>query len=292
MTEDLPIIDENDNSVVKTICRDCIFAVWMNVRGGYFSDEQTGCSLGRLSKFDGIKQQKEGNETFYEIPRLCNCCRNKEWEKQSTKSIEERLAEENAPQVNLIVLVKEKHSKQEIDTTIKQIKAMEHKPFSVVFACCTKTQLLYIANMAKHLRLENIKYYISHIQYDYTDANMINQAFLKCNGQYYATIYAGRVFDIYFIQGMDYLINQELYQISLMHNYEEGLESLENAAQTEKLINSYNPYVVQNALHKILGGYGKHTVFNKILALAKEQGKEEMLWSWDNLAKEELCNQE
>ena len=64
--------------MVKTLCRDCIFAEWDK-------NNQTGCSIGRLDKYkelDCVFDCEEGEEDkkFFMINgRYCMMCRNQKW---------------------------------------------------------------------------------------------------------------------------------------------------------------------------------------------------------------------
>ena len=83
----------SEDKKVQTVCRDCVFAVYEQLKDklvGVGEDKpfQTGCSLGRLEKLEAngatlLNVIHEKKDFFVVENRICNTCRGPEWKQEA-----------------------------------------------------------------------------------------------------------------------------------------------------------------------------------------------------------------
>jgi len=120
--------------MVKTLCRDCVFAEWDK-------DNQTGCSVGRLDKYKELEcafdcEEEGGDKKFFMIQgRYCMMCRNQKWVDDNDVSEEkwEEVAREEM-KIKYQAIVFASDNKEEIKKTIKSLVSQKIPPVYIVLA--------------------------------------------------------------------------------------------------------------------------------------------------------------
>ena len=116
---------------VHTSCNDCIFAIRKNNK----EKTQTGCKIGKLDSYKAAGTEiieaydDFGKEFFVINNRVCIGKRTKEWGKEySPDEWEEIVKKQSKIRYQILVILDEKHSLEELNKTLKSIENQDNIP--------------------------------------------------------------------------------------------------------------------------------------------------------------------
>jgi hypothetical protein len=153
--------------MIKTICDHCYFAESKN-------GEQTGCSLGRLEIYKDIGVAEKKENGFYEISKLCVCCRTADAVKDYDDPAEEVLKQAE-PKITVIVNCLDGFDDEVVQSIVNE------KPYEVI--CYFYKDKISTVNkkLAEIVKGTGVKYRIvNFMEDDPTHVNVIKYI----NGNY------------------------------------------------------------------------------------------------------------
>lgn len=262
---------DKKNFVIKTICRDCVFAK--------FNDdvsEQTGCTLNRLDKFKtqnrtNLISDMPDSVKYFEINTFCNTCRNADWSSK-LENLEEKVLKEVQIRLDFIIFEEENLIGWEDRAITSLHSCIKQKilPKKIIFVFNKKTDKFkdFIDKVDKILVPLRIKYeVVNSMELLNSSNNLIDIAVTKSNSQYYSVIQSGfQVSNL--IEKLNNFINFKLETVSLIYPFIDG---------------NLTGLTVQRILHKTIGGNSNMPISTKIAELAKNQNLQHMIKSWKDL---------
>lgn len=249
----------------NTLCRDCIFAE--------FSDAhtlQTGCQLGRLSKFQDkdkatLIQDKETGLEYYDIGTICNTCR----DSTNVMTKEEVL---NQIQIECDYIILDDSRLDWEESALKTAESfLSHTilPTRIIFGFYHKRVMFNSFNQkVKNLIKDKpIDYDIVNILEPVHDSwRLIDILARKVKSAYFSLCELDGRLPTTWIEQINKHINIDLNSLSLIQPIS-GLTGL----------------TVQNLLYKTLGGSEGSSIIDKVEHLAEEQQLQSMIKHWDEL---------
>lgn len=245
---------------ICTLCRDCCWAE--------FDEEyslQIGCKFNRLFKYKELNKaslikDKETNLQYYKISTLCNRCRTIDYMKLYENPEQTVIKQTNLVFGSLIII--ENNTNEEILKTVDSLINQSYKPSYICIVFFErKNSIKYLIDRVK---ASSIKVEITNVLGNNSIENMIDNGVRRIlNTHYYNICKAGFIYPDFYLNRINYLINEELYQISMIKP-KEGINGL----------------TIQTELHKILGGNFEENLTSKIDKLAKDQHMEHMIYDY------------
>lgn len=253
----------NANSVVNTICRDCIFASWDK-------NEQTGCNFNhRIDRFILLGKAnlvRELDKYFYKIGRFCNACRNREWAESENGSDLKKVVEKQIEvRIDYIIFGTEgnyEEVRDRVKVTLNSILNQVVKPYSIS-----------LINSNKEIESRkfwlDLKHWCGEVKFRVVrplDDDPVNAAVDKFSGTYYSLWESGEIVPSDYSEKINNAINIQLRPISMI--------------TTE----SGNGTLIQRMVHNAVSGNSdEYDVEEKIKMVAEEFENQPMITSWDKL---------
>jgi len=250
---------------IQTSCKDCIFAVYEGMT-------QTGCEFNRIETFrergTNIVEAYDHDKEFFVIDRFCNRCRNQDWaDEQKGDNYKDIVTEESRLQIDIFIYIDKSNTVEDIEASLTNFDELFLLPSTIILVNnndgIKSEDLLVLIKKQKHdfkWRIERI------IELDCSKLRAIDLSMKRCKSTYYSVVDAGDIISQSFCQGINRLLNDELFQFSMITNGKE-----------------YNKSVIQTQLHKILAGNKKRSIIEKIEELAEEQNAHNMIIKWGNI---------
>ena len=248
---------EGKSDEAETICRDCAFAV-------YDEDSQTGCSIGKLDKFEEqgaeiIEVYDETNKEFYVVKgRVCVHWRGSDWKNKykGRDDWDQIVAKETMVRIDANIYLDKNSTLVELDRTVKSLQKGKIKPvqITIINNCSTITrQLLASCGMNSGLRwrVESIT------EDDASRLRCIDIAVRKVNANefnYYCIFDAGKKVPTNFISDINSSLNEDMNRFLALRS-EDG-----------------NGDVGQVLMHKRIGGNRDKPFLDKIEHTTRSQG--------------------
>lgn len=234
-----------------TACKGCVFGI-------YYGETQTDCRLGKIDKFrengNDIIEVFDEEKEFYVIDgRKCQFYRNSDWLFNIGYEDDEMeiLKEETTIGVDIVLLVEEKQTFDDIKTSLLSIEKSTIKPESIIIVL---QNITYPNSIIDHNWIKTnitIPYIVEYAIPTKTIEECINLG-AKKSSIYYLCIMAGRHLTNNFLEEVNEAINDKMWPIL----YIEGIY--------------YHQMFVKKSLHNLVGGFGKRTLHDKILELKEE----------------------
>lgn len=241
---------------VRTECEKCEFAVVDPE-----SKQQVDCRIGRLQKYSDNLLLAEAQNGFYIINTWCNAYRNKGYCANHTI---ENLQQEIAIQSDFIILAIKAKESNDVASIITSVKCAHNqliKPSRLIIVVqdlAFSYKELYDSIAA----ISDIPFIIVKMVDPEADvATCIDTAVSKCSAMYYTLWVAGFDIPIDYLSKLNFIINDELKQFSMIEYEADEL----------------NGFTVQTQLHKILDGNINAWIGEKIKFIAEQQNKKEMV---------------
>lgn len=241
---------------IRTECSKCEFAV-LDIE----SNEQVDCRIGRLQKYSDNRLLAEGKDGYYVINTWCNAYRSKGYCNDHTM---ETLKREITIQSDFIILALKEKQNNTIDNILSSIEYAHNqlvKPSRLVIV----VQDISFSYKELHdsiVSISDIPFIIVKMVDSESDvATCIDAAVAKCSSMYYTLWLAGYKIPIDYLSKLNYVINDELKQFSMIEYEPDEL----------------NGFTIQTQLHKILDGNINSWVGNKVKYIAEQQNKKEMV---------------
>lgn len=240
---------------IHTACKNCIFAE-------YEGKTQMDCRLGKIEKFEennnDIIEVFDEEKEFYVIDgRKCQFFRTNDWMKNNIdvcdapNTIEDLLNKEVQIGVDILLLVKEGQTFDDIKTSLLSIEKSTIKPESVIIVLQNVYHPRYPIDREWIKSNITIPYSVEYVVPKTTIEKCINLA-SKRSSKYYLCVLAGQDLIDNFLEETNKSINERMWPIL----YIEGVD--------------YHQMFVNKGLHDFVGGFGKRTLHNKVLDLQKE----------------------
>ena len=255
----------------KTSCGSCIFAV---NKTSFPIITQTGCELGRLNKFiDNGKATLNENKTHYIIDCICNTCRGEKWKEMHVgKNLIATVEKEIQITVDIVLYSFNgngdvlKNITHRINSCVKQRQIKPQKILIVIKNNDIKYQAVF--DVVQELTEPyDIPFRIIRVIDSETSLDeCVSMGISKCTSQYTAVFDIQHQIPSNFITKFNTLINYDLKRIVM----------IEPTFQ-------YGGMVLQTNIFKLLGKNYNMPIFEKVKELAKEQEKESMVFTWDEL---------
>tara|TARA_B100000287_G_scaffold413601_1_gene445307 strand:- start:100 stop:870 length:771 start_codon:yes stop_codon:yes gene_type:complete len=177
----------------KTLCRDCIFAVFND-------DEQTSCEIGRLDKYHEfgcteLFEDNESNKKFFVIQdRYCMACRNQDWaDKQDSENFYELVKLEM--RIKYLAIIFYNDNRDDLENTLSSLCSQEIPPQKVVVIRkpdCNDTAKSLFKYMKKNEDRFGFQWKIQNILFSYlTDRDCIDLVIDIEPEPYYAVFSCG-----------------------------------------------------------------------------------------------------
>jgi hypothetical protein len=239
-----------------TACKGCVF-------GTFEGKTQTDCKLGKIDKFrengNEIVEVFDEEKEFYVIDgRKCQFYRNSDWLFNIGYEDDEVeiLKEETTIGVDIVLLVEEKQTFSDIQTSLLSIEKSTIKPESIIIVLQNTLYQPYLGNEAKidHAWIKSnitIPYIVEYAIPTKTIEECINIG-AKHVDIYYLCMIAGKHITNIFIEDVNEAINDKMWPIL----YIEGIH--------------YHQMFVKKSLHNLVGGFGKKMLHDKVLELKEE----------------------
>jgi len=256
-----------------TDCKECIF--FCNTEeapkdNDTFTFDIKHCKLGKISKFEEAGASFEERDGKFLINRVCNFRRTEEW--QEDKSMEdcvESVKEEVKITGTIVVYAK---SIEDIDKCVSKLSKIKHvENFKII-----------IAHYSELLVREVFDYIQSQNHFEEIFAVQVNDAEVH-TGQIHFLDEAlkraknGFIFSIDAEKDFDGNIIDKIY-----HFLYEKMQKLLYVEETEEI----NGSVVMAVIYKFLKGNKFWSFKEKMEAMAKNQGIESQITSWDKINEE------
>lgn len=249
----------------NTICRDCIFA---NFNESHTL--QTGCELGRLSKFQEqnkatlIQDEATGLE-YYDILTICNTCR----DSTNIMSKEEVL---NQVQIECDYIILDDSRVNWEEAALKTAESfLSHTilPTRIIFGFYHKKVLFnsFDKKIKALIKDKPIEYDIVNVLETVHDSwRLVDILATKVKSAYFSLCELDGRLPNTWIEQINNYINVELNSLSLIQPTH-GLTGL----------------TVQNLLYKTVGGSSGSNIIDKVQFLAEEQKLQSLIKHWDEL---------
>ena len=252
-------------------CKGCVFANKIGIT-------QVGCDLNKIERFKEIGTKVlEGTddiEEFYILSRICQFYRDEKWSEGFT-DLEEQVHKETEVRCGFIVVHQFGTPIEDIRTTFKGIQAQESPPLYVTLVVDSKEKDPFNIRHICHEYFDwpnvdpSIRFNVVTMmgEDDYTELDMIDEAFLQSHNGYYAVFESGKEVPTDFITSLNKSINEKLDQLSMVRPKD----------------GTVNGLTVQCVVHKFLAGSKTMPLSEKIEIFAEETNRSSFIKDWDEV---------
>ena len=260
--------EQNQPTGLTTSCKDCVFSEKED-------KTQTGCLLNRIEKF---KEQEtyvveaedlEENE-FYVIEAWCNAYREEGWAVGSD-DIREKVKKEYELKIGYIVIVDEETAidhENNIKKTLDSINAQSIPAYYVrIINKSPDDHVNVVTSTTKIIGEQEFDYKItSMFEKGATDDEAIDEVFTKIKNGFYIIVRSGHELKSNLTNDLNHAINENLLKVGYVDGYD-----------------GINGRVVQATIHKYLNGCVIKPLKEKLIEVAEDQGKSNLIYTWNEI---------
>jgi hypothetical protein len=257
-----------DQRELTTSCRDCVFAT-------KHKKTQTGCSLGRLEKFEEqnveiIYAKDEEDNEFAVLKGWCSAYRNDIWKTaHKEEDLEEALDNEIYPKINFVVLVKD--NLNEIEMTINSILNQERFKAAQIIIVTSNDNLLIECIQKSRSLLEDsdVLFKVQAVRSDIPNLAIVDEVFANFHNGFYSIFECGKEVPKDLISVLHSAINTNVEKVGYVKPHD-----------------GINGMTVQCVLHKFLYGNKGASLEEKLLDgedMDKTGIEYSLVRTWDEL---------
>lgn len=198
------LLTRNEEGAIVSPCRECIFAEYRVNPEKEWQATQTGCLFNRPEKFKNrgtkVEWVEDDDVAYHKIHVFCNTMRDREWQKENgiePSDIEKaklRVIEDNKVRWCGIVLCDSSTELDCIKTTLDWMTSVSIPAQSIVVSLRSKDSIKYIQEIRETYKNTEIPLYFNRCLEVTYDREPLDQCALKCDGQYYVGVKAGKTF--------------------------------------------------------------------------------------------------
>ena len=253
-----------DTNTINTSCKDCVFAEWNK-------NEQTGCELGRISKFKKngteVVEATDNVKDYYVVRRFCNAYRPEAWG-EMVEDKTQAIKEETKIRCGVVIVANKKASMTTIEKTVEaSLKQSVVLPDYIVIVNNSDIKHHDIIFRMHDVISEDIVFYAVQVREEKaTIGQCVDMAFNQAKNGYYIVFLAGYEPPPNFLDKINNRINKELDSIIFIEPQQK-----------------WNGLFVQCSTHKLLGGNYEKTLLKKISEIVEEEGMEGLVVNWKDL---------
>ena len=186
----------NENGLLTSPCRECIFAQFTETPGKHWHKTQIGCQFNRPHKFKqrgtSIEWVEKDDVDSWEIGVFCNNIRDKHWMEENGLNLDEaikRVKTDNAISWSAVIINRNKE-KESIYKAIESLLNQDIQPINIILYIDKESVSLVneIRTWFSKLDIDTKLYFARNLSNQYTFEE-IDLSTNRLEGQYYVVIF-------------------------------------------------------------------------------------------------------